>query len=314
MLQLNVECFALIKDSPIPVDIDVCFCLIDVFQPMHLAIDHVNLDIIFPVVGFSSSLSKNFPESRSNKGKRSSNQTKSSDYDTNNEDEILLSADQNNAIDVVMSDESNAPVLLLGPFGAGKTLTIASCVNRILSGSDIASQHKKVLICTHSNSAADHYIEEYFHPRHQLNKDFIDPRIVPLRINWEHRYTTSVSDKVLTYCLRDMNTGLFAYPKKSDLDKHQLIICTLMTSDSLRRLQLPEDYFTHVFIDEAAQALEVEAIMPLLLATANTRIVLAGDHLQVIAKMYFERLEVLCDIIIELKLTVHSYNTTHRPK
>ena len=287
MLQLNAECFALIKDSPIPVDIDVCFCLIDIFKPMHLAIDNVNLDIIFPVVGSSSSLSKNLPKSRRNKEKRNSNQTmKSSNHDTNNEDDdedkILLSVDQNNAIDVVMNDKSlNAPVLLLGPFGAGKTLTIASCVNRILSESDGASKHRKVLICTHSNSAADHYIEEYFHPRHRMSKDFIDPRIVPLRINWEHRYTTSVSDKVLTYCLQDMNTGLFAYPKKSDLDKYQLIICTLMMSESLRILQLPDDYFTHIFIDEAAQALEVEAIMPLLLATPNTRIILAGDHLQV---------------------------------
>ena len=287
VLELNAQCFALIKGSPIPVNIDVCFCLIDVFQPMHLAIDYVNLDIIFPSIE-SSSLPKNLPESRR---RPKAHPTKSSDDDNGTYgDQILLSVDQNNAVNVIMDESSprmlKAPVLLLGPFGAGKTLTIATCVNRILSvksegGGGDEAPHKKVLICTHSNSAADHYIEEYFHPRHKLNKDFIDPSIVPLRINWEHRYTTSVTDKVLTYCLQDLNTGLFAYPKKEDLDKHQLIICTLMTSESLRRLHLPEDYFTHVFVDEAAQALEVEAIMPLLLATPKTRIVLAGDHLQV---------------------------------
>lgn len=40
-------------------------------------------------------------------------------------------------------------------------------------------------------------------------------------------------------------------------------------------------YFTHILLDEAAQAIECEAIMPLALANEKTRIVLAGDHMQV---------------------------------
>ena len=40
-------------------------------------------------------------------------------------------------------------------------------------------------------------------------------------------------------------------------------------------------HFTHILIDEAAQALECETIMPLVLADRDTRIVLAGDHMQV---------------------------------
>lgn len=40
-------------------------------------------------------------------------------------------------------------------------------------------------------------------------------------------------------------------------------------------------FFTHILIDEAAQAMECEAVMPLSLANENTRIVLAGDHMQV---------------------------------
>lgn len=42
-------------------------------------------------------------------------------------------------------------------------------------------------------------------------------------------------------------------------------------------------FFTHILLDEAAQAMECETIMPLALATKSTRIVLAGDHMQVIA-------------------------------
>lgn len=40
-------------------------------------------------------------------------------------------------------------------------------------------------------------------------------------------------------------------------------------------------HFTHILLDEAAQAIECEAIMPLSLANERTRIVLAGDHMQV---------------------------------
>lgn len=40
-------------------------------------------------------------------------------------------------------------------------------------------------------------------------------------------------------------------------------------------------HFSHILLDEAAQAMECEAIMPLALANEDTRIVLAGDHMQV---------------------------------
>ena len=40
-------------------------------------------------------------------------------------------------------------------------------------------------------------------------------------------------------------------------------------------------FFTHIFLDEAAQALECEMLIPLSLVGPNTRVVLAGDHMQV---------------------------------
>ena len=40
-------------------------------------------------------------------------------------------------------------------------------------------------------------------------------------------------------------------------------------------------FFTHIFLDEAAQALECEMLISLALAGPKTRVVLAGDHMQV---------------------------------
>ena len=46
------------------------------------------------------------------------------------------------------------PVIILGPYGTGKTFTLGRAIEHLLSG-----QGNRVLVCTHSNSAADLYIK-----------------------------------------------------------------------------------------------------------------------------------------------------------
>ncbi len=64
----------------------------------------------------------------------------------------------------------------------------------------------------------------------------------------------------------------------SYIDYFQIVITTLSTSLQLCHLDL-KGHFTHIFLDEAAQAFECETIMPLSLATENTCIVMAGKKL-----------------------------------
>lgn len=68
--------------------------------------------------------------------------------------------------------------------------------------------------------------------------------------------------------------------------KHRIVVVTLSISMELANLDLPKGYFTHIFLDEAAQAMECEAIMPLALANDSTRIVLAGDHMQMSPELF----------------------------
>lgn len=67
--------------------------------------------------------------------------------------------------------------------------------------------------------------------------------------------------------------------------RHKIVVVTLSTSTELSSLKL-KGHFTHILLDEAAQAMESEAIMPLALADTNTRIVLAGDHMQMSPEVY----------------------------
>ena len=77
----------------------------------------------------------------------------------------------------------------------------------------------------------------------------------------------------------------FREPGVSDIRQSRVVVTTLSTSLDLTRLQL-KGHFTHIFIDEAAQALEAESIIPLSLATENTCVVLAGDSQQMSPKVH----------------------------
>ena len=73
----------------------------------------------------------------------------------------------------------------------------------------------------------------------------------------------------------------YVLPTREDVIKHRVVITTLATSEHLLHLQLNHGFFTHILVDEAAQALEPEALTPLILAGPNTKVVFTGDHMQV---------------------------------
>ncbi|KAK4872883.1 hypothetical protein RN001_014912 [Aquatica leii] len=171
------------------------------------------------------------------------------------------------------------PILIIGPFGTGKTFTLAQAIKQLSKNPEA-----KVLICTHSNSAADLYIKDYLHPYvedgHKEAK--------PLRIYYQKRWVVTVHPTVQKYCLIQESGGarMFLAPTFEDIEKHRIIVVTLSTSMYLSNLGIPQGYFSHILLDEAAQTMECEAIMPLSLADRNTRIVLAGDHMQISPELF----------------------------
>ncbi|RZF36020.1 hypothetical protein LSTR_LSTR005836 [Laodelphax striatellus] len=171
------------------------------------------------------------------------------------------------------------PILIIGPFGTGKTYTLAQAMKEVL-----LQPNTKVLICTHSNSAADLYIKDYLHQYveagHQEAK--------PLRIYYHKRWVATVNQVVQKYCLIETANGMrtFKVPTLDDIVKHRVVVVTLSISMFLSTIGLKKGHFTHILLDEAAQAMECEAIMPLALANEETRIVLAGDHMQLSPELF----------------------------
>ncbi|NXL67127.1 HELZ2 Helicase, partial [Chordeiles acutipennis] len=182
------------------------------------------------------------------------------------------------AISFIMGQATSSrqvpPLLIYGPFGTGKTFTLAMATMEILR-----QPNTRVLICTHTNSAADIYIREYFHS-YVTNGH---PWAVPLRIVSTDRSIAMTDSITRMYCCLSPDKRSFRHPTRAEIDKHHVIITTSMLS---KNLKVAPGYFTHIMIDEAAQMLECEALVPLSYATFETRIVLAGDHMQITPKLF----------------------------
>nr|XP_023024171.1 probable helicase with zinc finger domain isoform X1 [Leptinotarsa decemlineata] len=165
------------------------------------------------------------------------------------------------------------PILVIGPFGTGKTFTLAQAIREL-----IKEPNNRILLCTHSNSAADLYIKDYLDQWVEAGEE----NARPLRIYYKKRWVTTVSPIVQKYCLirNNGNVRTFEIPTIEDIMKHKIIVVTLSTSVYLSAMGLPQGYFTHILLDEAAQAIECETVTPLAVAHENTRVVLAGDHMQ----------------------------------
>ena len=172
------------------------------------------------------------------------------------------------AISSMLSVTAEAPFLLVGPFGTGKTHVLA-CAAAAIVKEDVSA---KVLIATHHNKSADTFVSKYFGT---LNSTTTLPtKVAPIRI--ASKDFNDDSDK--PYFIR-FNDPIIS---KELLNERRIVITTFLTALHLASTEkLPRGYFTHILIDEGAQTREPETIAPLIFADERTKVIIAGDHLQV---------------------------------
>jgi hypothetical protein len=92
-----------------------------------------------------------------------------------------LNVQQQQAVAAIYSNprQKRAPIVIAGPYGTGKTFTFAQCIKVILDQPDT-----RVLVCTHSNSAADLYVKDYLHPMVQSGMNHYRPLRVFYKVRW----------------------------------------------------------------------------------------------------------------------------------
>ena len=180
-----------------------------------------------------------------------------------------LNPQQVSAMEAILLSESVLPVIIAGPFGTGKTFLLSQAAEYLVNH----SKHCRVLICTYTNSAANVYLE-YFYKRIPSDRDCKILRLVYK----QRKYVPP--PHLQKYFLYDPSNIEYHLPTKPQAEEYHIIVTILGMAQELLQLKLT-GHFTHIFIDETAQMTIPEVMMALSLASNTTKVVLAGDHMQV---------------------------------
>ena len=186
------------------------------------------------------------------------------------------------ALRAILSNNTTTPIIVAGPFGTGKTRVLARAAFELLTRNRY-NQPCKILICAHHQASADTFIEYFgkLQRRGVLSKSFIIFRVT----------TTGYRSKI--------KNEYPEYFKTSSAARSHITVSTLGLSQYMQNIRP----LTHIFIDEAAQTRETEAIMPLTLAEHNTKIVIAGDHCQVSEYRIIKCIEYCWDRVPKAAMT-----------
>lgn len=118
----------------------------------------------------------------------------------------------------------------VGPFGTGKTYTLAQAIKEVL-----LQPNTRVLVCTHSNSAADLYIKDYLHPYVEAGHE----EARPLRIYYHKRWVATVNQTVqkvhslmIVYSISSFSLKIIMRTPSNSQKVHMLL--TISWSDSFK--------------------------------------------------------------------------------
>ena len=180
------------------------------------------------------------------------------------------------ALEMIVSESPSTgkpapPVILYGPFGTGKSRILARAAFEVMMNGVSKKRCTRLLISAHHEISIKTFIFAYFGV---IGRRFDLPFDVILISRRENKGV--YADMYMTPDEFSKNSAYISTMP------HVIIIATYTTSLKLHQyLCSPKGFFTHLFLDEAAQVREPEAITPLALATRDAKIVLAGDHRQV---------------------------------
>ncbi|XP_073950288.1 putative helicase mov-10-B.1 [Choristoneura fumiferana] len=188
--------------------------------------------------------------------------------------QVAANPEQRSIVEHVVGGSSGtAPYLVLGPPGTGKTVTIVEAILQLAR-----DPNNRILVCTDSNMAADHVASKLVRYR----KLFSDKEFI-LRANSEFRPWEEMP-KVLEPYSNGSKRANWSPVKIKRFLNHRIVITTLIHAAKFARELKYKKYdrnTTHIFIDEAAQASEPAALVPVCgLLTPGGALVLAGDPRQ----------------------------------
>lgn len=128
----------------------------------------------------------------------------------------------------------------------------------------------RILACAPSNSAADLIAQKLL---------VLGPSQL-FRLNAASREYKSLPEALRDFSLVNGNK-VFAIPTLEHMKSFRVIVSTCISGGVPYGLGVKRGHFSHIFIDEAGQCMEPEAMIPVrTMADNRTNVVLAGDNRQ----------------------------------
>ncbi|KAG6517386.1 probable RNA helicase SDE3 [Zingiber officinale] len=192
-----------------------------------------------------------------------------------------LNREQACAVEMILGCKGFPPYVIYGPPGTGKTVTLVETILQLYK----TQKRARIVVCASSNSAADHILEKL------LDRDGTGVRTNEMfRLNATSRAYEDVKPDFLRFCFFD--EMVFKCPPLRALLKYKIIISTYMSASLLYTEGIRRGHFSHIILDEAGQASEPEAMIPISnLSIKDTVIVLAGDPKQLGPVIYSRQAE-----------------------
>lgn len=178
----------------------------------------------------------------------------------------VLNEEQKVAVQEILNRVGGPPYLIYGPPGTGKTVTVVEAILQILKYKPDA----RILACAPSNAASDILLERL--------RGYVQVMDM-LRLNAYTRPLDDIMPELWPYC--HIDGSFFCCPSQQNLFKYKVVVSTYWSAAMFKAQDVRQGHFTHIFLDEAGQGMEPEALVAIThVMSTETVVVLAGDHHQ----------------------------------
>ncbi|KAF8325174.1 P-loop containing nucleoside triphosphate hydrolase protein [Cantharellus anzutake] len=168
---------------------------------------------------------------------------------------------------ILRQPSGSVPFIVYGPPGTGKTVVVVEAIRQILHQDPGA----RLLVCAPSNSAAD-LLADRLRQQGSAASDM-------LRLNAPTRRVSTLSQTLRSFSR--IGDDAFLVPSLGEMSRFRVVVSTCSSASLVYAIGVPRGHFSHIFVDEAGQALEPEVMIAIrTLAGDETNIILSGDPKQ----------------------------------